>query len=241
MRCRPDADAIARAAALIQAAERPLILAGGGVHLSRADGVLTEFAEAFGIPVAHTMSGKGAIACTNPLSVGLFGRYSRIANDMIEAADCLLVVGCKLGEIATRRHSLLSDATPLIHLDRCPEEFGRTARATIALWGDAAAGIADLHQELGKAAGHRCPHTGCEFWRPARLKAEIRAVKADVKHERWEDKPVPGYYRTLAHRAPRRGRSFMSIRPPPPRSLALLTSNRNTLYHRHPYTSSCAS
>lgn len=145
--------------------------------------MLTEFAEAFGIPVAHTMSGKGAIACTNPPSVGLFGRFSRIANDIIEAADCLLVVGCKLGEIATRWHSLLSDATPLIHLDRCPEEFGRTARATIALWGDAAAGIADLHQELGKAAGHRCPHTGCEFWRPARLKAEIRAVNADVKHE----------------------------------------------------------
>lgn len=152
MRCRPDAEAITRAAALLRAAERPLILAGGGIHLSRADGVLTEFAEAFGIPVAHTMSGKGAIACTNPLSVGLFGRYSRIANDMIAAADCLLVVGCKLGEIATRRYSLLPGETPLIHLDICPEEFGRTARATIALWGDAAAGIADLHEELRESA-----------------------------------------------------------------------------------------
>ena len=152
MRCRPDAGAITRAARLLEAAERPLILAGGGVHLSRADGALTEFAEAFGIPVAHTMSGKGAIACTNPLSVGLFGRYSRIANDMIAAADCLLVVGCKLGEIATRRYSLLPSETPLIHLDICPEEFGRTTRATVALWGDAAAGIADLHEELREAA-----------------------------------------------------------------------------------------
>jgi len=152
MRCRPDADAITRAAALLQDAERPLILAGGGVHLSRADGVLTEFAETFGIPVAHTMSGKGAIACTHPLSVGLFGRYSRIANDLIASADCLLVIGCKLGEIATRRYSLLPSGTSLIHLDICPEEFGRTARATIALLGDAAAGISDLHEELRETA-----------------------------------------------------------------------------------------
>ncbi len=148
IRCRPDAEAITRAASLLQAAERPLILAGGGVHLSRADGALTEFSEALGIPVAHTMSGKGAIACTSPLSVGLFGRYSRIANDMITAADCLLVVGCKLGEIATRRYSLLSNKTPLIHLDISPEEFGRTAPVTTALWGDARAGITDLHEEL---------------------------------------------------------------------------------------------
>jgi acetolactate synthase-1/2/3 large subunit len=156
IRCRPDADAVRRAANLLEAAERPLILAGGGVHLSRADDVLTEFAEAFGIPVAHTMSGKGAIACTNPLSVGLFGRYSRIANDMIAASDCLLAVGCKLGEIATRRYSLLPDGVPLIHLDICPEEFGRTSRATIALWGDAAAGVADLHAELrGTASTQR--------------------------------------------------------------------------------------
>ena len=69
-------------------------------------GLQRRFAEAHAIPVAHTMSGKGGIACSNPLNVGLFGRYSRIANDMIEQADCLIVVGCKLGEIATKRFSL---------------------------------------------------------------------------------------------------------------------------------------
>ena len=49
------------------------------------------------------MSGKGAIACTHPLSAGLFGRYDRIANGLIAESDCLLVIGCKLGEIATKR------------------------------------------------------------------------------------------------------------------------------------------
>lgn len=112
MRCRPEAKALAKAAAMLAAAERPLILAGGGVHMSQAAEILTEFAEAAQIPVAHTMSGKGAIPCTSPLSAGLFGRYDRIANGLIEDSDCLLVVGCKLGEIATKRYTVPAPARP---------------------------------------------------------------------------------------------------------------------------------
>src|SRR5438876_649095 len=84
----------------------PMIALAGDIHLSAAHTALLAFAEAQSIPVAHTMSGKGGIACTHPLSAGLFGRYSRIANELIEASDCLLVIGCKLGEIATKRYAL---------------------------------------------------------------------------------------------------------------------------------------
>ena len=73
------------------------------------------------------MSGKGAIACTHPLSAGLFGRYSRIANDLIAASDCLLVVGCKLGEIATKRYTVPAPGVPMIHLDIVAEEIGRSS------------------------------------------------------------------------------------------------------------------
>ena len=155
VRCRPDAAAVARAAAIIDAADRPLILAGGGVHLSRADAELTAFARGMFIPVAHTMSGKGAIACVDPLSAGLFGRYSRIANDLIETADCLIVVGCKLGEIATRRFTLIPPQVPLIHLDIAAEEFGRTTAATVKLWGDARLGLTDLHAALEETAARQ--------------------------------------------------------------------------------------
>src|SRR5690606_28071277 len=102
-RTRPGRHDTERAAALLARAKRPLILVGGGIHLSQAYDALLAFAEMLDIPVAHTMSGKGAIPCTHRLSAGLFGRYSRIANDLIATSDCLLVVGCKLGEIATRR------------------------------------------------------------------------------------------------------------------------------------------
>ncbi len=151
-RIRPDAAELDRAAALLAKAERPVILAGGGVHLSGAQEVLTDFAETLSIPVAHSLSGKGAIPCTHPLSLGLFGRYSRIANDFIEASDCILVVGCKLGEIATKRFVLPPSDIPLIHLDIVAEEIGRCMTPEIALWGDARAGIADLHEALAEGA-----------------------------------------------------------------------------------------
>ena len=143
-RSRPGRDAVARAAEFLRDARRPIILAGGGVHLSGAYCELQSFAEAFGIPVAQTLSGKGAIPCVHPLSVGLFGRWSRIANDLIASADCILSVGCKMGEIATKRYDLIPRDVPFIHLDIVAEEIGRTTPATVSLWGDAAEGLRDL-------------------------------------------------------------------------------------------------
>jgi acetolactate synthase I/II/III large subunit len=148
-RTRPDPADLERAAAIVAGAERPLLLVGGGIHISQAYEALLSLAEGHGIPVAHTMSGKGAIACTHPLSAGLFGRYSRIANDLIAAADALIVVGCKLGEIATRRFALIPPGKPLIHVDISPEEIGRTTRADVALAADARLALHDLAAALG--------------------------------------------------------------------------------------------
>ena len=98
------------------------------------------------------MSGKGGIACTAPLNVGLFGRYSRIANDLIEGSDCLIVVGCKLGEIATKRFALIPPGKPIIHVEINPEEIGRTTRTSVALAGDARLTLLDLAAALGSGA-----------------------------------------------------------------------------------------
>jgi acetolactate synthase-1/2/3 large subunit len=147
-RSRPDAAAVQAAAAVIAASERPLLLVGGGIHISSAYDALQTFAEEQAIPVAHTLSGKGAIACTHALSAGLFGRFSRIANDLIETSDCLIVVGCKLGEIATKRFQLFNGNAPIIHLETLAEEIGRTTRTDHPLVGDAQAGLEDLSAAL---------------------------------------------------------------------------------------------
>ncbi len=136
LRCRPDEASVERAAELLAEARRPILLAGGGVHLSRAALTITSFSHTLNLPVAHTMSGKGAIPCTSPRSAGLFGRYDRIANGLIAEADLILVVGCKLGEIATKRYTVPPRGKRIIHIDIEPGELGRTLSPDIALWGD---------------------------------------------------------------------------------------------------------
>jgi acetolactate synthase-1/2/3 large subunit len=152
LRCRPDGQAVQAAAEMLAAARQPVILAGGGVHLSGAAEALTAFARDLGIPVAHTLTGKGAIPCSDPLSAGLFGRYDRIANTLIAESDLLLVIGCKLGEIATKRYTVPGADKRIIHLDILAEEFGRTVEPTLALWGDARLGIEDLAAALADRA-----------------------------------------------------------------------------------------
>ncbi len=148
LRMRPDATTLAKAARRLAEAKRPLLLAGGGVHLSGAAAEVSRFAELLNLPVAHTLTGKGAIACTDPLSAGLFGRYDRIANGLIAEADLLLVVGCKLGEIATKRYVLPPATARVIHIDIVAEEIGRTLSPEMALWGDARETLRDLRESL---------------------------------------------------------------------------------------------
>ncbi len=120
------------------------------------------------------MSGKGCIACTHPLSAGLYGRYSRIANDLIDTADCLLVVVGKLGEIPTKRFQLMPAGVPLIHLDILEEEIGRTTRTDVALWGDARAGLTDLLAELADTAAK------------ARAARKDYAAEVPARMEKWK-------------------------------------------------------
>lgn len=154
-RTRPAGDDVARAVQLIRSAKRPLFLAGGGVHISQASDALLALARSEGIPVAHTMSGKGAISCSDPLSAGVFGRYDRIANQLIAKSDCLIVVGCKLGEVATKRFTIIPPATPLIHIDVLAEEIGRTTKADVALVGDARLALEDIASGLGDGKARR--------------------------------------------------------------------------------------
>ena len=154
LRIRPDAESMKQAAELLANAKRPLILAGGGVHLSNAQAELVTFAEQHGIPVANTLSGKGAIACTHDLSVGLFGRWSRIANELLDTSDCVFVIGCKLGEIASKRYALPKRNISIIHLDILADEIERWAPVSVGLWGDVGATLQELSTVIKvKSAG----------------------------------------------------------------------------------------
>src|SRR5690606_2072843 len=101
-RPRPDPEDMRKALECLQAAERPVIVAGGGVRASGAGAELVALAEALAIPVATSLNGKDSIPGTHPLSVGVVGSYSReSANRVVAAADLVCFIGSAAGGMTT--------------------------------------------------------------------------------------------------------------------------------------------
>ena len=93
-----------RAVQLLMNAERPVLVAGNGVHMAGAHGLVRELAEMWGMPVATSYKGKSAISETHPLAVGMVGVYGQnVANAVVGAADMVLVVGARLSSQDTVR------------------------------------------------------------------------------------------------------------------------------------------
>ena len=153
---RPVADprSIGEAARMIADAERPIIWAGGGVHLSDAAETLAALQERVHLPVATTTMGKGAVDDSHPLTVGVVGYYmgkgsaSRSLASMMTGADVVIAVGNRTNQNGTDSWQLLSKETTLIHIDIDPQEIGRNHEA-VRLVGDARATLGVLFDRLG--------------------------------------------------------------------------------------------
>ena len=156
-RALPDPQSIDRAVELLRGAERPCIIAGGGVTLSQAWDELRELAELGQIPVAHTISGKGAFPERHPLSAGTTGGFAgmsgplgraAIAEKVVHDSDVVLLVGTRTNEMATNRWTVPSRDATIIHLDIDQEEIGRNYRTAVGVAADAKAGLRALVDAL---------------------------------------------------------------------------------------------
>lgn len=137
-RIPPDAGAVERAVRMLARAERPVIVAGGGVTASDARAELVALAEKLGIPVAVTLNGKENIPDDHPLSVGNVGAYGRrSANQVVAEADLVFFAGSRAGGLTTNSWKLPASGTPTIQLDIAGEELGRNYPAAVGLLGDA--------------------------------------------------------------------------------------------------------
>ena len=150
-RTRPDEAAVQSACARLQQAERPIIVAGHGAVMSQAWDEILELAEQLSIPVATTLSGKGSIAETHPLALGVVGQYSRnCTNQIVSEADLVFFIGCKTGGLATNNQQVPAKGTPIIHLDIDTHEIGRNYPTEAAIVGDAKLGLQACLTELRK-------------------------------------------------------------------------------------------
>jgi len=139
-------DELARATHLLRAAERPLLVVGGGVLYSQAWDALRAFAEAHGVPVAETQAGKGAMPWDHPLNLGAIGvTGSPAANALAREADLVFAVGTRLQDFTTGSNSLLGHV-PMLGLN--VQAFDATKRGCTSLVADARAGIEQLRDVL---------------------------------------------------------------------------------------------
>ncbi|MFL6662322.1 MAG: 3D-(3,5/4)-trihydroxycyclohexane-1,2-dione acylhydrolase (decyclizing) [Rhizobacter sp.] len=146
-RAPPDERELADAAALLRAARRPLIVAGGGVLYSQAGAALRAFADAHGVPVAETQAGKGSLAWDHPLNQGAIGvTGSPAANALARDADLVLAVGTRLQDFTTGSHALFGQAA-LLGLNVQPADAAKWGGA--ALIADARAGLGQLSAAAG--------------------------------------------------------------------------------------------
>ena len=152
-RARPDADAVQRAADRVRAARRPVIVAGGGVLISRAWDALTVFAEAGSIPVGTSINGKGSIAETHPLSLGVVGGNGArpYANAVVAGCDLLFLIGTRTDSTTTLNWQLPPryPAPRVIHIDVDAWQIGNNYRTEVGLLADARSALTDLSSALG--------------------------------------------------------------------------------------------
>ena len=125
------------AAAEIDVAQRPLILAGHGVLLSRATNELKAFAEKAQIPVAHTLLGVGAMDERHPLSYGYMGMHGwKHVNRAIQSADLLIALGMRFDDRVTGKVSTYAPNARIIHCDIDPSEIGKNVAVDVPIVGD---------------------------------------------------------------------------------------------------------
>ncbi|HXH06805.1 MAG TPA: 3D-(3,5/4)-trihydroxycyclohexane-1,2-dione acylhydrolase (decyclizing) [Vicinamibacterales bacterium] len=148
-RPRGDAELLARAAALIRASRRPLLIAGGGVLYSDATDALRRFVEAAGIPVGETQAGKGALPWDHPLAVGSIGvTGTSAANRLAREADVVIVVGSRLSDFTTM--SKTAFARPEVRFVAINvAELDAAKHAAVPVVADARVALEELAERLG--------------------------------------------------------------------------------------------
>ncbi|MFB6096044.1 MAG: biosynthetic-type acetolactate synthase large subunit [Haloferacaceae archaeon] len=158
-----DVEAAARA---IEAAEKPLLLFGGGVIKANASSVAREFAEQYGIPVVTTMPAIGSIPDDHELSLEWAGMHGTgYANMAITHTDCLIAVGCRFDDRLTGGIDTFAPEAEVVHVDIDPAEISKNVHADYPVIGDAKRVLDQLDDEMRTEPDAREWREQCRTWK----------------------------------------------------------------------------
>ncbi|MGA9867423.1 MAG: biosynthetic-type acetolactate synthase large subunit [Acetobacteraceae bacterium] len=161
----PDPAAIARAAALLHAAKRPMIYTGGGIINAgpEASVALTRFVAATGFPCTSTLMGLGALPASDPRFLGMLGMHGTYeANLAMHGCDVLLAVGARFDDRVTGRLNAFCPGARIIHADIDPSSINKNVAVEVAIVGDAGLTLAALLDAWEPPADRR---PLAEWWR----------------------------------------------------------------------------
>ena len=172
---------VKKAAELLSQAERPLILAGGGVIISNASNELQTLAEFLLAPVATSLLGKGSFSENHPLSLGMVGMHGRPeANKLIIEADVILAIGLRFSDRTTGKLEEFCPEAKIIHVDIDSAEIGKNAKVDLPIVADAKRALVAINEALMKKLAKKKATPW--FDRIRQIKEQIQSQNA--KHER---------------------------------------------------------
>jgi acetolactate synthase-1/2/3 large subunit len=147
----PDLSEINKACEMLLKAEKPIIMAGGGVILSGAFSELQTLAELLSIPVVSSFKGKGAFPENHQLSLGPIGMHGHAeANRMILEADCIVAIGARFSDRTVGRFDEFGKDINVIHFDIDPAEIGKNKSVNAAIIGDLKSSLRALIKMIPK-------------------------------------------------------------------------------------------
>ncbi len=150
---KPNAKQLRRAIDLIKEAQKPAILAGGGVILSGASRELTEFAKRLNTPVTASLMGLGAFPATDELWLGMLGMHGTYwANMSIGSCDLLIGIGVRFDDRVTGKVGTFAPHAKIIHIDIDPTSIRKNIPVTVPIVGDCKIALAELNKLMDEEA-----------------------------------------------------------------------------------------
>jgi acetolactate synthase-1/2/3 large subunit len=171
----PNTRQVRLAADLINAAKKPLIMAGHGIMISGAEDLFQRFVERTGIPVIFTLLGQGCFPESHPLSLGLMGMHGhREVNMALKECDLLVNIGARFDDRATGKVSSFAPNARVIHVDIDPAEIGKNVRTDVPVVGDAREAIKLMLGEIENRS-----HDDWMAWIQSQKDVALRAALND--------------------------------------------------------------
>ena len=173
-------ESITQAAALMNQAERPLVLVGQGVELANAQQELRTFIEKGGMPAACTLLGLSALPTEHPLNKGMLGMHGNLGpNVNTNQCDVLIAVGMRFDDRVTGRLETYAPQAKVIHLDIDPSEIDKNIQTDVAVIGDCKVTLATLTELLQE----RSYPEWLQSFEPFEAEEQERVIRPELQPE----------------------------------------------------------